>query len=167
MPALSIALVDDQKIVWAQGYGFADAAKKTGHRRDRLSRRQRVEAVHRPRRHAAGRARHPRPRRSGHEIPARFQADQPLRQAHHPAAADVAPLRPGARAARRQLFRSHRAVAGRTVESLNRTELVYEPETKTKYSNAGIAVVGFVLEETQKQRFRPLSVTNRCSSRWA
>ena len=28
LPALSIALVDDQKIVWARGFGFADAAKK-------------------------------------------------------------------------------------------------------------------------------------------
>ena len=28
MPALSIALVDDQKIVWAHGYGFADPATK-------------------------------------------------------------------------------------------------------------------------------------------
>ena len=29
-----------------------------------------------------------------------------------------------------------------TVRSLNDTELVYEPKYKTKYSNAGIAVVG-------------------------
>ena len=41
----------------------------------------------------------------------------------------------------------------RTVESLNRTDLVYEPGTKTKYSNAGIAAVGFAVEKTQKQRF--------------
>lgn len=33
-----------------------------------------------------------------------------------------------------------------TVESLNQTALVYKPGTKTKYSNAGIAVVGAVLE---------------------
>ena len=29
LPALSIALVDDQKIVWARGYGFADPQAKT------------------------------------------------------------------------------------------------------------------------------------------
>ena len=40
-----------------------------------------------------------------------------------------------------------------TVRSLNDTELVYEPEAKSKYSNAGIAVVGYVLERTQKQPF--------------
>src|SRR5687767_13657283 len=28
LPALSIALVDDQKIVWAAGYGFQDRARK-------------------------------------------------------------------------------------------------------------------------------------------
>ena len=33
-----------------------------------------------------------------------------------------------------------------TVASLNDTSLVYEPETRTKYSNAAIAVVGAVLE---------------------
>ena len=34
-----------------------------------------------------------------------------------------------------------------TVHSLNTTSLVYRPETRTKYSNAAIAVVGAVLEE--------------------
>ena len=34
-----------------------------------------------------------------------------------------------------------------TVRSLNDTRLVHEPGTVTKYSNAGIAVVGYVLEE--------------------
>ena len=41
----------------------------------------------------------------------------------------------------------------KTIESLNRTELVYAPETKLKYSNAGVATVGLVLQETQKQAF--------------
>jgi serine beta-lactamase-like protein LACTB len=41
----------------------------------------------------------------------------------------------------------------KTVQSLNRTEIVYEPESRTKYSNAAIATVGFVLEETQKKAF--------------
>jgi serine beta-lactamase-like protein LACTB len=39
------------------------------------------------------------------------------------------------------------------VESLNRTQLVFRPGTKTKYSNAALATVGFVLEKTQKQPF--------------
>src|ERR1051325_10021452 len=41
----------------------------------------------------------------------------------------------------------------RTVASLNKTSLVYAPETRTKYSNAAIATVGYVLERTQRQPF--------------
>ena len=40
-----------------------------------------------------------------------------------------------------------------TVASLNGTDLVYEPGSRTKYSNAGIAVVGYVLERTQGEPF--------------
>lgn len=40
-----------------------------------------------------------------------------------------------------------------TVLSLNDTSLVLRPGEKTKYSNAGIAVVGYVLERTQEQPF--------------
>ena len=41
----------------------------------------------------------------------------------------------------------------KTVASLNKTELIYEPQTRIKYSNAAIATVGFVLEKTQEQPF--------------
>lgn len=34
-----------------------------------------------------------------------------------------------------------------TVESLNNTSLVYEPESRTKYSNAAVTVAGYVLEK--------------------
>ena len=40
-----------------------------------------------------------------------------------------------------------------TVTSLNGTPLIYEPEARTKYSNAGIAVVGYTLEVTQGEPF--------------
>lgn len=40
-----------------------------------------------------------------------------------------------------------------TVASLNNTRLVHEPESKIKYSNAGIAVVGRVLEKLQGKPF--------------
>src|SRR5262249_45419220 len=39
------------------------------------------------------------------------------------------------------------------VRSLNRTALVYAPGSHTKYSNAAIATVGYVLEQTQKEAF--------------
>ena len=40
-----------------------------------------------------------------------------------------------------------------TIASLNGTPLIYQPETRTKYSNAGIAVVGYALEVTQGEPF--------------
>ena len=40
-----------------------------------------------------------------------------------------------------------------TVASLEGTPQIYEPETRTKYSNAGIAVVGYTLEVTQGMPF--------------
>ena len=41
----------------------------------------------------------------------------------------------------------------RTITSLNRTALVYAPESRTKYSNAAIAAVGYLLERTQREPF--------------
>src|SRR5205807_2715667 len=40
-----------------------------------------------------------------------------------------------------------------TVLSLNSTELIHAPETHTKYSNAGIATVGYILEKTKGKPF--------------
>jgi CubicO group peptidase (beta-lactamase class C family)/D-alanyl-D-alanine dipeptidase len=40
-----------------------------------------------------------------------------------------------------------------TVRSLNGTRLVYDPTAKTKYSNAGVAVAGFTLQTVGQQRF--------------
>lgn len=40
-----------------------------------------------------------------------------------------------------------------TVQSLNQTSLVYAPNTRTKYSNAGITVVGAVLEKVVGRSF--------------
>jgi serine beta-lactamase-like protein LACTB len=40
-----------------------------------------------------------------------------------------------------------------TIASLNQTELVYEPGTHEKYSNAGVALLGYILEVTQKKPY--------------
>lgn len=45
------------------------------------------------------------------------------------------------------------ATLEQTVESLNRTELVYEPGRRTKYSNAAFAVVGRVVEKLAGKPF--------------
>jgi D-alanyl-D-alanine dipeptidase/CubicO group peptidase (beta-lactamase class C family) len=41
----------------------------------------------------------------------------------------------------------------KVVRSLGRTKLIFEPGTRTKYSNAGIAVVGAVVERVRGQNF--------------
>ncbi len=50
-------------------------------------------------------------------------------------------------------FDSNNSSLADSVKSLNQTALVYAPESRTKYSNAGIAAVGYVLEKTQRQPF--------------
>ncbi len=40
-----------------------------------------------------------------------------------------------------------------TVASINKTKLVYEPGSKTKYSNAGVAVLGYMLEILENRPF--------------
>ena len=51
-----------------------------------------------------------------------------------------------------------------TVDSLNRTTLVYAPGTRTKYSNAGIAVVGRVLEVDREAAVRRRAARSRAGA---
>jgi CubicO group peptidase (beta-lactamase class C family)/D-alanyl-D-alanine dipeptidase len=150
LPALSLALVDDQHTVWAKGYGLADpstgtpATAETTFRVGSVSKlftdlaiMQLVEQ-------------------------GRLDLDAPVTR-YLP---EFKPRNPfGGKITLRQLM-SHRAGLVReppvghyfdpaepsveqTVASLNETELVYAPESRTKYSNAGITVAGYVLERAQ------------------
>jgi serine beta-lactamase-like protein LACTB len=154
LPALSIILVDDQKVVWARGYGFADAAKKKPATADTVYRVGSVSKLFT-------------------DIAVmqlveqgKLDLDAPLTK-YLP---DFKPINKYDKPITLRMLMSHRSgllreppegnyfdpsvtALDRTVRSLNRTELVYEPGTHTRYSNAGIAVVGFVIEETQQQRF--------------
>jgi CubicO group peptidase (beta-lactamase class C family)/D-alanyl-D-alanine dipeptidase len=154
LPALSVALVDDQETVWARGFGIADpgtgvpATESTVYRVGSVSKlftdlaiMQRVER-------------------------GELDLDAPV-TAYLP---DFAPENPfGGEITLRQLM-SHRAglvreppvghyfdpdepTLAETVESLNATALVYPPESRHKYSNAGIAVVGYVLERLSGRPF--------------
>ncbi len=157
IPALSIALVDDQTIVWAKGFGFENPHKKTPATPHTL---YRVGSVSKP-----------------------FTAlllmlfvelglidlDLPI-QEYLP---EFQPInKTGKNITLRQIL-SHRSGLVRespvgnyfdaakpsladTVKSLNKTELVYVPETKTSYSNAALATAGYVLERTQKAAFPKL-----------
>jgi CubicO group peptidase (beta-lactamase class C family)/D-alanyl-D-alanine dipeptidase len=154
LPALSVALVDDQQIVWAQGFGYADPDKKVPATANTVYRIGSVsklftdigvmQLVER----------------------GELDLDAPV-QKYLP---DFHPNNPfGTPITLRELM-SHRSGLLREppvgnyfdpsnlslaamVESLNDTTLVYAPQTHTKYSNAGVATVGFVLEKHSGQPF--------------
>jgi CubicO group peptidase (beta-lactamase class C family)/D-alanyl-D-alanine dipeptidase len=154
LPALSIALIDDQQVVWARGFGFANPKDKvpatagTVYRVGSVSKlftdigiMQLVEQ-------------------------GKLDLDTPVTR-YLP---DFRPANPfGPPITLRQLM-AHRSGLVREppvgnyfdptepslaqmVASLNRTELVYPPGQRIKYSNAAIATAGYVLEKTQHEPF--------------
>jgi CubicO group peptidase (beta-lactamase class C family)/D-alanyl-D-alanine dipeptidase len=156
IPAISIAIVDGRSIAWAQGFGWADSAAgrrataNTVYRVGSVSKlftdvgiMRLVEAK-------------------------KLELDAPVTR-YLP---DFHPANPfGGEITLRQLT-AHRSGLTReppignyfddtgptlaaTIASLNSTTLVYKPGTHAKYSNAGIAVLGDVLERTQGESFYP------------
>jgi CubicO group peptidase (beta-lactamase class C family)/D-alanyl-D-alanine dipeptidase len=154
LPALSIALVDDQKIVWAKGFGFADPKSKTPATAETIYRVGSVSKLFT-------------------DIAIMQLVEQRKLDLDSPVTRYLPDFRPrnsfGKAITLRQLM-SHRSglvreppvgnyfettepSLARTIASLNNTELVYAPESRTKYSNAAIATAGFVLERTQGEPF--------------
>lgn len=154
LPALSIALVDDQKTIWAKGFGFADPIKKVPATAETIYRVGSVSKLFT-------------------DIAVMQLVEQRRLDLDAPVTRYLPGFRPkntfGKPITLRQLM-SHRSGLVReppvghyfdsgsptlsaTVASLNKTSLVYPPEARTKYSNAAIASVGYVLERTQKQPF--------------
>jgi CubicO group peptidase (beta-lactamase class C family)/D-alanyl-D-alanine dipeptidase len=154
LPALSIALVDDQTIVWAKGYGLVDPEKKTPATADTVYRVGSVSKLFT-------------------DIAVMQLAEGGALELDTPVKKYLPDFKPGSKFAKeitlRQLmthrsglvrespvgnyFDDTRPSLEKTVESLNKTSLVYEPETKTKYSNAAIATVGLVLQKTKDEAF--------------
>jgi len=156
IPAISISLVDGRRVVWAQGFGWADSAAavsanaSTVYRVGSVSKLFTDVGIMRLAEQGT------------------LNLDAPI-QRYLP---DFHPKNPfGGEITIRELT-SHRAGLTReppignyfddstrslaaTVASLNGTSLVYKPGTHTKYSNAGIAVLGYVLERTQHESFYP------------
>ena len=154
LPAVAIAIVDGQKTVWAEGFGFEDAHHQrpaTAHTVFRVGSVSKLftdmavmQLVER----------------------GKLDLDAPVTR-YIP---EFRPANPfGGEITLRQLM-SHRSglmrepVVGhyfdnsspsleQTVLSLNGRELLFAPGTHTKYSNAGIAVVGYIVQKVGGQEF--------------
>ncbi len=154
LPAVSIALVDDQQIVWAQGFGLADPQAKVNATASTIYRAGSVsklftdigimQLVER----------------------GELRLDAPITE-YLP---DFHPTNPFGKPITLRELMSHRSGLVReppvghyfdpsepsveaTVNSLNATTLVYAPGTHTKYSNAGITVAGYVLERRKHEPY--------------
>ena len=170
LPALSIALVDGEHRVWSAGFGHQDAERKMPATAETIYRVGSVSKLFT-------------------DIAVMQFAERGELDIDAPVTkylTDFAPHNPYERAITLRQLMSHRSGLVRespvgnyfdpgeptlatTVASLNDTALVYSPDTKTKYSNAGIAVVGRVLEEQsgvpfdkqiEKAVFQPLKMTH-------
>lgn len=155
LPALSIALVDDQKTVWSHGFGFQNRARTTPATADTV---YRVGSVSKLFTDVAVMQLVERGRLSldapvTQYLPNFKPADPFLRgpitlrhlMAHRSGLVREAPVG--------NYFDDDEPTLERTVDSLNQTTLVYPPGARTKYSNAAISVVGRVLEVQQKRPF--------------
>ncbi|MBC8066304.1 MAG: beta-lactamase family protein, partial [Chlorobia bacterium] len=142
LPALSIALVDDQQIVWAKGFGFADAKAKIPATAETVYRVGSVSKLFT-------------------DIAIMQLVEQGKLDLDVPVTRylpDFHPRNPFGKPVTLRQLMSHRSglvreppvgnyfettepSLARTIASLNETKLVYAPETRTKYSNAAIATV--------------------------
>ena len=147
LPAFSIALVDDTKSVWSAGFGYQDAEKKVPATADSV---YRVGSVSKLFTDIAimqlvedGQLNLDAPVQT--YLPTftpknPFDVPITLRQlmSHQSGLVRESPVG--------HYFDPDQPTLAATVASLNNTTLVYRPESKTKYSNAAVAVVGAVLE---------------------
>lgn len=154
LPAISVAIVDDQQIVWAEGFGFADpknkiaATAETTYRIGSVSKLFTdigiMQLVERGELNLDAPVTdylpdfHPKNR---------FGKPVTLRElmCHRSGMLREPPVG--------NYFDPTEPSLAQTINSLNETELVYPPQSHFKYSNAAIAVVGYVLEKKSGQPF--------------
>jgi len=154
LPAVAIALVEDQHVIWAEGFGYQDPARKIPATADTVFRVGSVSKLFT-------------------DIgvmqlvgEGKLDLDAPV-TTYLPTFHPINPF--GGAITLRELM-SHRSGLVReppvghyfdtsepslqaTVESLNQTTLVYAPGSQTKYSNAAIATVGYVLQTVSGQPY--------------
>ena len=154
LPAFSIALVDGNQIVWGQGFGYQDPEHKipaTAHTVYRVGSVSKlftdIGIMHMV---EAGKISLDAP--VSQYIPD-FHPDNPFKDpitlrelmSHRSGLLREPPVG--------NYFDPSEPTLEATVRSMNSTQLVYAPGSHLKYSNAGIAVVGYTLEELNHQPF--------------
>jgi len=154
LPGLSIVLVDDQRTVWSRGYGregpdsTRPATGSTVHRVGSVSKLFTDIAVMQLVERGVLDLDAPVSRYAGDVLPP-GPASARITLRHLMAHRSGLVREPPAG----HYFDSTGTTLAATVGSLRGTALVYPPGTHTKYSNAAIAVVGYVLERTQQAPF--------------
>jgi CubicO group peptidase (beta-lactamase class C family)/D-alanyl-D-alanine dipeptidase len=154
LPNLSIALIDDQRVVWAEGFGFEDA---NGRRRATADTAYRVGSVSKLFTDLAVMQLVEQKRLDlGDPVSAllpefapknSFKTEITLRHliTHQSGLVREPPIG--------HYFDPEPRSLLDVVRSLSATSLIFEPGTRTKYSNAGVTVVGAVFERAVGQPF--------------
>ncbi len=154
IPALSIALVDSNRVVWSRGFGVENAASgkpATAHTVYRVGSVSKMftdigvmQLVERGQLSLDAPVEQYLPSFTPRNT---FGTPVTLRQlmSHHSGLVREPPIG--------HYFDDTSPSLAATVASLNQTSLVYAPATTQKYSNAAIATVGYVLEQKSRMPF--------------
>jgi CubicO group peptidase (beta-lactamase class C family)/D-alanyl-D-alanine dipeptidase len=155
IPAVSIALIDDQRVVWSEGFGKARtnlaATADTIYRVGSVSKLFTDIALMRL------------VERGEIDLDAPVTKYVPGFRPKNPFGKEIAPISVRQLMAHRSglcretpvgsYFHADEPSLAATIASLNETELTYEPGTRMKYSNAAVALVGYLLELHEKRPF--------------
>lgn len=155
LPALSIALVDDQKVVWAAGFGFQDRARKIPATAETVYRVGSVSKLFT-------------------DVAVMQLVEEGKIDIDASVAKYIPEFKPSYKEGEKQItlrmLMSHRSGLIReppvgnyfdpsepslekSVLSLNGIGLIYPPESRIKYSNAAIGVVGFAVAKSQNAKY--------------
>ncbi|MFO0850023.1 MAG: serine hydrolase [Gemmataceae bacterium] len=155
LPAVCVAVVDDQRTIWAKGFGFRDAGGKlpagsgTAHRVGSVSKLFTDVAIMQLVEQGKVDIDAPVSKYLPDFRPAEKSGEKPITlrmlMAHRSGLLREPPV--GS-----YFDPTHPSLAD-TVKSVNGLPLVYPPGERTRYSNAGISVVGRVLEVLVGERF--------------
>jgi CubicO group peptidase (beta-lactamase class C family)/D-alanyl-D-alanine dipeptidase len=155
LPSLSIALVDDQQVVWAKGFGYQDGAHKLPATAETVYRVGSVSKLFTD----VGIMQLVESGQLDLDTPvAKYVPDfKPIYKpdhkpitlrmlmAHHSGLIREPPVG--------NYFDSSEPGLEKTIASLNGIEVVYAPNEREKYSNGAIGLVGYTLQKTQGEKF--------------